>query len=322
MRTVRREGCMDFKGGSIISIRDMQKQDLLFISEVASQVKQGNFRGCLQGRVLSTLFFEPSTRTRLSFESAMRYMGGDVVGFATADVSSVKKGESLADTIKTVSGYCDVIVIRHPVEGAARLASEVADVPVINAGDGANQHPTQTFLDIFTLRELFSDLRGIKVGFVGDLKYGRTVHSLSYALSLFQTSLWFISPETLQMPDDLIDEIKENGSKIRELEELEDVKEKLDVLYVTRIQKERFGDMQEYAKVAGYYRITEEVIKTLGGSIKIMHPLPRVDEIAPSVDFLDNAIYFRQAHNGIPVRQAVLGLVTGSIQQKNGGEST
>ncbi len=313
---------MDFKGRSIISIRDMQKQDLLFISETASRVKQGSFRDCLQGRVLSTLFFEPSTRTRLSFESAMRYMGGDVVGFATADVSSVKKGESLADTIKTVSGYCDVIVIRHPVEGAARLASEVADVPVINAGDGANQHPTQTFLDLFTMRELFSDLSGIKVGFVGDLKYGRTVHSLSYALSLFQTSLWFISPEILRTPDDLVDEIKENGSRIRELEELEDIKEKLDVLYVTRIQKERFGDMQEYEKVAGYYRITEDVIQTLGSNIKIMHPLPRVDEIAPSVDSLDNAIYFRQAHNGIPVRQAVLGLVTGSIQQKNGGEST
>ncbi len=308
---------MDFNGRSIVSIRDMRKEDLLFIIEIASRVKRGSFRGCLKGKVLSTLFFEPSTRTRLSFESAMRYMEGDVVGFATADVSSVKKGESLADTIKTVSGYCDVIVIRHPVEGAARLASEVADVPVINAGDGANQHPTQTFLDLFTMREFFSDLSGIKVGFLGDLKYGRTVHSLSYALSLFQTNLWFIAPETLRMPDYLVDEIKENGSRIREVEEIEEVNEKLDVLYVTRIQKERFGDLLEYEKVAGYYRITEEVVHTLGKEVKIMHPLPRVDEIAPSVDSLKNAIYFMQAHNGIPVRQAVLGLVTGSIHQEN-----
>ncbi len=308
---------MDFKGRSIVSIRDMEKEELLFIVETAARVKHGDFQGCLKGKLLSTLFFEPSTRTRLSFESAMRYMGGDVVGFATADVSSVKKGETLADTIKTVSGYCDVIVIRHPVEGAARLASEVADVPVINAGDGANQHPTQTFLDLFTMRELFSDFSGIKVGFVGDLKYGRTVHSLSYALSLFQTSLWFVSPETLRMPDYLIDEIKENGSRIKEVEEIEDVNEKLDILYVTRIQKERFGDLQEYERVAGYYRITEEVVLTLGRDVKIMHPLPRVDEIAPSVDSLENAIYFRQAHNGIPVRQALLGLVTGSIQREH-----
>jgi len=308
---------MNFKGRSIVSIRDMQKEDLLFIIETASRVKHGSFRGCMKGKVLSTLFFEPSTRTRLSFESAMRYMGGDVVGFATADVSSVKKGESLADTIRTVSGYCDVIVIRHPVEGAARLASEVADVPVVNAGDGANQHPTQTFLDLFTMGELFSDFSGIKVGFLGDLKYGRTVHSLSYALSLFKANLWFISPEILRMPDFLVGEIKENGSRIREVEEIEDVTENLDVLYVTRIQKERFGDMQEYKKVAGYYRITETVVQSLGRNIKIMHPLPRVDEIAPSVDSLDNAIYFKQAHNGIPVRQAVLGLVTGSIHQKN-----
>ncbi len=304
---------IDFKGRSIVSIRDMEKEELLSIAETAEWVKQGRFQGCMKGKVLSTLFFEPSTRTRLSFESAMRYMGGDVIGFATADVSSVKKGESLTDTIKTVSGYCDVIVIRHPVEGAARLASEVSGVPVINAGDGANQHPTQTFLDLFTMRELFSDLSQIRVGFVGDLKYGRTVHSLSYALSLFKTRIWFISPETLRMPDFLIDEVVKNGSRIKEVSEIEDVDEKLDVLYVTRIQKERFGDLQEYDKVAGYYRITEEVVETLGGDVKIMHPLPRVDEIAPSVDSLKNAIYFKQAHNGIPVRQAVLGLVTGTI---------
>jgi aspartate carbamoyltransferase catalytic subunit len=253
----------------------------------------------------------------------MKYMGGEVIGFADADVSSTKKGESLADTIKTVSGYCDVVVIRHPVEGAARLASEVSGVPVINAGDGANQHPTQTFLDLFTMKEYFTDLPEVKVGFLGDLKYGRTVHSLAWALSLFKTSMWFISPELLRMPDFLTEEIHSNGSQTTELEDLNDVPD-LDVLYVTRIQRERFGDLQEYARVAGCYRLTEETVGKLGARIKIMHPLPRVDEIAPEVDSLENAIYFKQAHNGIPVRQAVLALVTGALRPGsgvvNGGE--
>ncbi|MFW6180707.1 MAG: aspartate carbamoyltransferase, partial [Spirochaetota bacterium] len=237
------------------------------------------------------------------------------------DVSSTKKGESLADTIKTVSGYCDVIVIRHPVEGAARLASEVSEVPVINGGDGANQHPTQTFLDLFTMREHFTDLSRVKVGFLGDLKYGRTVHSLAWALSLFRTSMWFIAPELLCMPEFLTEEIKANGSRTTELEDLGRVPGLgLDVLYVTRIQRERFGDMQEYAKVAGYYRLTGETVRGLGRDIKIMHPLPRVDEILPEVDELENAVYFKQAHNGIPVRQAVLALVTGALKPGPGSE--
>lgn len=304
---------IDFKGKSIISIRDFDRDALLKIIACAKDVKMGMYEGCLKGKILATLFFEPSTRTRLSFESAMRYMGGDVIGFAGAEYTSVQKGESLVDTVKTVSGYCDVIVIRHPVEGAARLASEVSRVPVINAGDGANQHPTQTFLDLFTMNEFFPDLSEVKVGFLGDLKYGRTVHSLAHALSLFRAKLWFISPEILRMPDFLLTEIEENGSETHEIASIEDLNEKLDVLYVTRIQKERFGDMQEYQRVAGCYRITLKSLQCLGEGIKIMHPLPRVDEIAPEVDQLENAIYFRQAHNGIPVRQAVLGLVTGAI---------
>lgn len=305
---------IDFKGKSIISIRDFDRDALLKIIACAKDVKRGMYEGCLKGKILATLFFEPSTRTRLSFESAMRYMGGDVIGFAGAEYTSVQKGESLVDTVKTVSGYCDVIVIRHPVEGAARLASEVSRVPVINAGDGANQHPTQTFLDLFTMNEFFPDLSEVKVGFLGDLKYGRTVHSLAHALSLFRAKLWFISPEILRMPDFLLTEIEENGSETHEIANIEDLNEKLDVLYVTRIQKERFGDMQEYQRVAGCYRITLKSLQSLGEDIKIMHPLPRVDEIAPEVDQLENAIYFRQAHNGIPVRQAVLGLVTGAIE--------
>jgi len=305
---------MDFEGTSIISIRDMERESLLRIIEVSNEIKGGRHAGCLEGKVLATLFFEPSTRTRLSFESAMRRMGGSVIGFAGEDYTSVRKGESLYDTIRTVCGYCDAIVIRHPVEGAARLASEVATVPVINAGDGANQHPTQTFLDLFTMTEFFADFSKLRVGFLGDLKYGRTVHSLAYALSLFRTPMWFISPELLKMPEDLMQEIGRNGSKTHELEDLDRLEGKLDVLYVTRIQKERFGDMQEYAKVAGCYRLTKKVIEQLGRDVKIMHPLPRVDEIAMEVDELENAIYFKQAHNGIPVRQAVLGLVVGTLK--------
>ena len=304
---------MDFADKSIISIRDMDKNSLLKIIEISKRVKNGEYKNFLTGKVLATLFFEPSTRTRLSFESAMRYMGGGVIGFSGTEYTSIKKGETLQDTIMTVSGYCNVIVMRHPVEGTARLASEIASVPVINAGDGANQHPTQTFLDLFTLSELFANLSDVRVGFLGDLKYGRTVHSLAYALSLYQSPLWFIAPDLLRMPEYLTQEIKENGSRIHEVDDLERLEEHIDVLYITRIQKERFGDMQEYERIAGCYRVTKKVVAMLGKDIKIMHPLPRVDEIAQEVDELDNALYFRQAHNGIPVRQAVLGLVLGVL---------
>jgi len=304
---------MNFKGQSIVSIRDLDRDSLLKIIKTSFEVKSGKYKDCLKGKVLSTLFFEPSTRTRLSFESAMKYMGGSVIGFADASSTSIEKGESLFDTVRVVSGYCDIIVIRHPVEGTARLASEAATIPVINAGDGANQHPTQTFLDLFSMSELFDDLSEIRVGFLGDLKYGRTVHSLAYALSMFKTPMCFISPEILKIPEFLLLEIKNRGSEVVEMEKIEDVKKKLDVLYVTRIQKERFGDLQEYERVAGCYRITKKTVERLGRDLKIMHPLPRVDEISLEVDELENAIYFKQAHNGIPVRQAVLGLVIGAI---------
>ncbi|RKX94818.1 MAG: aspartate carbamoyltransferase [Spirochaetes bacterium] len=300
---------MDFKEKSIISIRDLNQESLREIIKVSSDVKKGKYKNFLRKKVIATLFFEPSTRTRLSFESAAKQMGAEVIGFAGADYTSVKKGETLGDTIRTVSGYCNVIVIRHPVEGSSRYASEVATVPVINAGDGANQHPTQTFLDLFTMSEYFSDFKNLRVGFLGDLKFGRTVHSLAYALSLFGSTIWLISPEILRMPEFLVDELRINGSSVREIDNLELVDEPLDVLYVTRIQKERFGDFQEYMRVAGSYRITRDVVESLGKDIKIMHPLPRVDEIDPEVDEMENAIYFHQAHNGIPVRQAILGMV-------------
>ncbi len=305
---------MDFAGRSIISIRDFSRAEIESVVAKTLEVKQGRWQGALSGKVLATLFFEPSTRTRLSFESAMCSMGGRVVGFAEAGVSSAAKGETLADTIRTVSGYCHAIVIRHPVEGAARLAADVASVPVINAGDGANQHPTQTFLDLFTIREELGRLDGLCVGMLGDLKHGRTVHSLSKALGYFDVRQVFFSPPSLRMPESHLEELRAGGVRVAEFQSLEQLDFPLDVLYVTRIQKERFADFQEYERVAGSYRLGRREIEQLGSACRIMHPLPRVDEIASELDGTPGAVYFRQAHNGIPTRQALLGLVTGSIQ--------
>lgn len=305
---------MNYKGKDIISIRDFNKHELEYIIQVASNVKKSKYPEALKGKVLANLFFEPSTRTRLSFESAMISSGGTIFGFASPATTSVQKGETLKDTIKIITGYCDVIVIRHPLEGAARVAAEIADVPVINAGDGANQHPTQTLLDLFTIKEKFGKIEGLNIGLLGDLKYGRTVHSLSMALSHYQNNLFFISPESLCMPDYLKLYLNEAGIKYVETDKLEDVSSKLDILYVTRIQKERFGDLEEYQRVAGIYKITMDVLQMMNKDVKIMHPLPRVDEIHPDIDNTKNAIYFEQAHNGIPVRQAILGLVTGVIK--------
>jgi aspartate carbamoyltransferase catalytic subunit len=305
---------VDMKGRSIVSIRDFPKDEIQAIVDKALEVKAGKYRNCLDGKVLATLFFEPSTRTRLSFEGAQVAMGGSVIGFADPNVSSAKKGESMSDTIKTVTGYCDVIVMRHHVEGAARLASQVASVPVINAGDGANQHPTQTFLDLVTIREELGKLEGLTVGLMGDLKYGRTVHSLASALSQFGARMVFVSPPSLRMPEYVKEELADSGTRFDEISDLNECDKQLDVLYVTRIQKERFGDPLEYERVAGVYRLTRASLTGCCETTRIMHPLPRVDEIAEEVDDTPNAIYFKQAHNGIPTRQALLGLVTGAIQ--------
>jgi len=305
---------MKFENRDIISIRDFNKEELDFILTKAKEVKENKHDKALAGKVLASLFFEPSTRTRLSFESAVTLLGGNFFGFADAINSSVKKGETLTDTIKTVTGYCHAIVMRHPFEGAARAASEVASVPVINAGDGSNQHPTQTLLDLFTIKEQFGKIENLNIGLLGDLKYGRTVHSLSMALSLYNVNLFLISPDLLKMPEHYKNYLNKNNVKIIETSDIKEVGKQLDVLYVTRIQRERFGDPQEYEKMAGSYRITTETLEHLKPTTKIMHPLPRVDEIAPEVDEVENAIYFKQAHNGVPVRQALLGLVTGAIK--------
>src|SRR5216117_1961174 len=268
----------------------------------------------LDGKILATLFFEPSTRTRLSFESAMARLGGRVLGFSGTEGTSVQKGETLADTIRMVEAYSDVIVLRHPQEGAARLAAEFTDKPVINAGDGAGQHPTQTLLDLYTIWDEKGSIEGQNVTLVGDLRYGRTVHSLTYALAELGAHLTFVSPPTLEMPREILEHVKERGLTFRVTNRLEDVVREADVLYVTRIQRERFPDPQEYEAVAGSYRIDEAILRDAKRGLIIMHPLPRLSEIAPEVDRTKHAVYFKQASNAVPVRMALLDLILGGAE--------
>lgn len=264
--------------------------------------------------ILGLLFFEPSTRTKMSFDTSMKRLGGTTVDMGTVESSSVTKGESLADTVRVIEGYADALVLRHPSEGAAKMASEFADVPIINAGDGAGQHPTQTLLDLYTIRENvgFDDL---SIGIMGDLKYGRTVHSLSHALTNVDARQHFISPESLRLPRSVRYDLHEMGANVREHTNLDDVLSTLDVLYVTRIQRERFPDENEYRQVAGQYRIDADTLTDASDDLIVMHPLPRVDEIAPDVDETTHAQYFQQAHNGIPVRMALLDLMLGDDTQ-------
>ena len=303
-----------FKGKDIVSIKELSKEEINRIFEVAEEMipiaKGEKKSNILQGYVLATLFFEPSTRTRLSFETAMQRLGGSVIGFTNPKATSISKGETLADTISIVDLYSDVIVIRHPFEGSARLAAEFAEHPVINAGDGAGQHPTQTLLDLFTMVREFGEIKGLNVALIGDLKYGRTVHSLAYILSHLDANLYLVSPPLLRMPKHIIRELK---NKPVETDNLEEVLDEIDVFYVTRIQKERFPDPTEYRKVAGTYRITRKLLSKAKKNSIVMHPLPRVDEISPEVDHLPNARYFQQAFNGVPIRMALLALVLGVI---------
>ncbi len=305
---------MNMENRDIISIREMTREDIEYVmgkSEEMEKNMEKNYE-LLKEYVLSTLFFEPSTRTRLSFESAMNRLGGKIVGFAQAKVSSTAKGESLADTVRTVERYSDVIVMRHPNEGAARLAADVVDIPLINAGDGANQHPTQTLLDLYTINKEYGKIDGLSVAMMGDLKYGRTVHSLATALTHYDVKLVFVSPDALKMPSDIKEYLEDRNIFYKEVSELEEMGT-VDILYVTRIQKERFPDPAEYEKVRGVYKILPETLEVLGDA-KIMHPLPRVDEISSKIDETKNAIYFDQAENGIPVRMALLSLVLGAIE--------
>ena len=267
----------------------------------------------LRGKVLAELFFEPSTRTMLSFQTAMYKLGGNVIGFAEPGVSSVWKGESLADTVRVVESYSDVIVLRHPLEGAARFAAEYARVPVINAGSGAEEHPTQALLDLYTILKSKGKIDGLNIVLMGDLRYGRTVHSLAYALSLYDVTLKLISPDLLKMRPEVIEDIKDR-IEVSEHTDLMEVLPDADVLYVTRIQKERFPDLAEYEKVRGSYVIDLNVLKKAKEDLVVLHPLPRVDEIAVEVDSTPFAKYFEQARNGVVVRMALLALVLGAIK--------
>lgn len=306
---------MEFAGRDIVSIRDFSREEIDYVLEMTDVVEPMARSGShmLDGKIMATLFFEPSTRTRLSFESAMYRYGGNCIGFAEPKVASVQKGENLADTVRTVENYADVLVIRHPLEGAARLAAEFASVPVINAGTGAEEHPTQAMLDLYTIRKELGKIDGLNIALAGDLRYGRTVHSLAYALSLYNINLYLISPSLLRMKKEVLEEVQQRV-RVEELEELSEVMPQLDVLYMTRIQKERFGSLDEYEKVSGSYRLTASDLSQSKREMVVMHPLPRVDEIAYDVDNTPHSKYFKQVWYGLLVRMSLIGLVLGGLK--------
>jgi len=306
---------LEFEGRDIISIKDFSREEIDYIFKIAQAMESVATKGSdlLRGKILATLFFEPSTRTRLSFEAAMHKLGGSAIGFAEAEIASVKKGENLADTVRTVENYADIIAIRHPLEGAARLAAEFAKVPIINGGSGAEEHPTQALLDLYTINKEKKKIDGLKIALMGDLRYGRTVHSLAYAFSLYNIELYLVSPETLKMRREVLQTIKEKIS-VTEKTSLDKIVPLVDVLYITRIQKERFPDPAEYAKVKGSYKIDLETLKEAKRDLVILHPLPRVDEIASEVDKTSYARYFQQVWNGIVVRMALLSLILGAVK--------
>jgi aspartate carbamoyltransferase catalytic subunit len=305
----------NLKGKDILHGNQFSKKDIDEIIKVAShfekELKKKNSLTLLKGKILATLFFEPSTRTRLSFEAAMQRLGGGVVSMGSVESSSVTKGETLVDTVRTVSQYADVIVIRHQRTGSAKEAADAVPIPVINAGDGTGQHPTQALLDIYTIYKELGSLKNLVVSMVGDLKNGRTVHALVELLSLYQTQLYFVSPGSLRMPEEITSNLKQKSIKIEETEDMLKAANASNLVYMTRIQKERFADLSEYERVKGSYIINEEFLKKLKKKITILHPLPRVDEISPEVDAYPGAAYFRQVRNGVFVRMALLSMIFG-----------
>lgn len=294
------------KNKSLVSIDDYSKEEILEVLERAAEFEKNPNSNLLAGKVVSSLFFEPSTRTRLSFETAILRMGGRIVGFTDASSSSVKKGESLKDTTMMVSNYTDLIVMRHPIEGSARWASEVASVPVINAGDGANQHPTQTILDLYSIYKTQGTLENLNIFMVGDLKYGRTVHSLLIALSHFNPTFTFIAPVELEIPRAYKIFMDKNNIKYTEQADFDEVINNADILYMTRVQKERFADPLEYEKVKNVYILKNSMLEDTRDNLRILHPLPRVNEISEDVDENPKAYYFEQALNGVYARQAII----------------
>lgn len=299
------------KNKSLISITDFSKEEQLKVLDVAADFENNRNQKLLNDYVVATLFFEPSTRTRLSFETAANRLGARVIGFSDSSSTSVQKGETLKDTIKMVSSYADIIVMRNPREGSARWASEMSSVPVINAGDGANQHPTQCLLDMYSIKQTQGKLENLQIAFVGDLKYGRTVHSLVQAMCQFNATFHLVSPVELKLPSSVKMHIKEAGLKYEQYTELQDVIPFVDIVYMTRIQKERFSDPMEYEKVKNSYVLDRNMLEGCKPNMKILHPLPRVNEISEDVDDTPQAFYFKQAENGVYVRQALLALIAG-----------
>jgi len=299
---------MAFNQKDIISIRDFDKKDIEYILKLAEEMepiaRSEKKSDVLSGKLLGMLFYEPSTRTRLSFEAAMKRLGGSTIGFAEAGTSSATKGENLTDTVRIVGEYSDALVIRHNMEGTARFVANIVDVPVINAGDGAGQHPTQTMLDLYTMKRILGRIDDLRIALVGDLKYGRTVHSLAYALAKFDVDVSFVSPKELKMPREILHDLSKSGVDVYETKNIHDVLDKTDVLYVTRIQKERFPDPAEYLKIKGAYTINSKLLE--GSNAIVMHPLPRIDEISHDVDNTPQGRYFEQAFYGVPVRMALL----------------
>jgi aspartate carbamoyltransferase catalytic subunit len=301
------------KDRSLVSIDDYTKEEQLKILDIAEGFEAQPTQKILDDHVVATLFFEPSTRTRLSFESAASRLSAKIIGFTDAASSSVKKGESLKDTILTVSNYSDLIVMRHPLEGSAKYASEVSPVPIINAGDGAHQHPTQTLLDMYSIRKTQGKLENLQIAFVGDLKYGRTVHSLVFALCNFNATFHLVSPENLKLPSYVKQKIKDLNLEYHQYTDLQEAIEKVDILYMTRIQKERFSDPIEYERVKNAYILRNEMLENAKDNLRVLHPLPRVNEISEDVDPNPKAYYFQQAENGVYVRQALLAAILGKV---------
>ncbi len=302
---------ISLKNRDLISINDYTPEEICHILDIGEDFEKNRHQNLLNGRVIASLFFEPSTRTRLSFETAIQLLGGNVIGFSSTAGTSVQKGESLKDTITMVASYADLIVMRNPIDGSARFASEVSKVPIINAGDGSNQHPTQCLLDLYSIRKTQGTLENLEITMVGDLKYGRTVHSLVQAMCHFNAKFNFVSPEELRMPNTVIQHIKDANLKYDEYTNLEDVIPHSDIIYMTRVQRERFPDPLEYEKVKNAYILRNHMLADAKPNCRILHPLPRVNEINVDVDANPMAYYFQQAQNGLFVRQALIAAILG-----------
>lgn len=299
---------------NLVSITDFTKDEILHMMELAADFEANPNQPILAGKVIASLFFEPSTRTRLSFESAINRLGGRVIGFSETSNTSVSKGETFHDTITTISNYCDMIVMRHTLEGAPRYAGEISKVPIVNAGDGANQHPSQTLLDLYSIKKTQGSLDNVHIMMIGDLKYGRTVHSLLQALSHFKTKFTFVAPAELQMPDEYKLFLKDKGLNFVEKSEIDDEINDVDIIYMTRVQRERFTDPMEYERVKNVYVLKNSMLDNTKSNMRILHPLPRVNEIATDVDSNPKAYYFNQTQNGVYTRMAIIAYLLGAKQ--------